>query len=106
VAAAAAGLRAAQPAWEALGPAGRGRHLRAWLDWFLDNERRLAEMIQTETGKAWNDAAVELLVTADLINYFTRHAAEFLSPRKVAPTGRPDSPSGCRSPTGPIPWSG
>src|SRR5881275_219080 len=29
----AAKLRAAQPAWEALGPQGRARHLRNWLDW-------------------------------------------------------------------------
>jgi acyl-CoA reductase-like NAD-dependent aldehyde dehydrogenase len=80
-------LREAQPAWEELGPEGRGRHLRAWRDWFLDNERRLGEMVQAETGKAWNDAALEPIVGIDVINYFTKHAAEFLAPRKVAPHG-------------------
>lgn len=83
----AAELRKAQPAWEALGPEGRGRHLLAWADWFLDNDRRLAEMLQGETGKAWSDAALEPLLAVDLINYFTRHAAEFLAPRKVRPHG-------------------
>jgi acyl-CoA reductase-like NAD-dependent aldehyde dehydrogenase len=87
VRAVAAALRREQPAWEDLGPEGRARHLRAWRDWFLDNERRLAEMVQAETGKTWNDAALEPTIGIDLINYFTRHAAEFLAPRKVAPHG-------------------
>jgi acyl-CoA reductase-like NAD-dependent aldehyde dehydrogenase len=69
-------------------------HPNPGLDWFLDHERRLAELVQAETGKAWNDATVEPLITADLINYFTRHAAGFLVPRKVTRTARPSSPSG------------
>jgi acyl-CoA reductase-like NAD-dependent aldehyde dehydrogenase len=80
-------LRGAQPAWEDLGPDGRAVHLRAWRDWFLDNERRLGEMVQDETGKAWNDAAMEPMLGIDLINYFAKHAVEFLAPRKVAPHG-------------------
>ena len=80
-------LRRAQPAWEELGPEGRSRHLRAWRDWFLDNERRLGEMVQSESGKAWVDAALEPMFGVDLINYFSKHAAEFLAPRKVAPHG-------------------
>jgi acyl-CoA reductase-like NAD-dependent aldehyde dehydrogenase len=83
----AADLRRAQPAWEELGPDGRARHLRAWRDWFLDNERRLGEMVQAETGKAWTDAAMEPMVGIDVINYLTKHATEFLAPRKVAPHG-------------------
>ena len=80
-------LRRAQPAWEDLGPEGRSRHLRAWRDWFLDNERRLAELVQSESGKTWADASMEPMIGIDLINYFTKHAAEFLAPRKVAPHG-------------------
>jgi acyl-CoA reductase-like NAD-dependent aldehyde dehydrogenase len=87
VQAVATALRQAQPAWEDLGPDGRAIHLRAWRDWFLDNERQLGEMVQAETGKAWNDASLEPLFAVDLINYFTKHAAEFLAPRKVAPHG-------------------
>ena len=80
-------LRRAQPAWEGLGPDGRAHHLRAWRDWFLDNERRLAELVQSESGKTWNDASMEPMIGIDLINYLARHAAEFLAPRKVAPHG-------------------
>jgi acyl-CoA reductase-like NAD-dependent aldehyde dehydrogenase len=87
VQAVAAALRQAQAAWEGLGPDGRAVHLRAWRDWFLDNERRLGEMVQAETGKSWNDAAMEPIVGIDVINYFSKHAAEFLAPRKVAPHG-------------------
>jgi acyl-CoA reductase-like NAD-dependent aldehyde dehydrogenase len=83
----AAALRQAQPAWEDLGPDGRAIHLRAWRDWFLDNERRLGELVQAETGKTWNDASLEPMVVLDVINYFAKHAAEFLAPRKVAPHG-------------------
>lgn len=36
-------LRAGQPAWEGLGPAGRRVWLLRWLDWLLDNEQRLLE---------------------------------------------------------------
>ncbi|MCE3550828.1 aldehyde dehydrogenase family protein [Pseudonocardia sp. RS11V-5] len=87
VGAAAAALRAAQPAWEALGPAGRSRHLLRWLDWLLDNERRILELVQAEAGKSWSDAAIEMTVAVDVINYFTANAERFLADRKVKPAG-------------------
>jgi acyl-CoA reductase-like NAD-dependent aldehyde dehydrogenase len=83
----AASLRDAQPAWEDLGPEGRARVLLRWADWLLDNERRLAELVQRESGKAWSDAVVETSVSVEVINYYARHAAEFLAPRKVRPHG-------------------
>lgn len=76
-------LRAAQPEWEELGPDGRARHVLQLLDWVLDNERRLIGIMQEETGKSWGDAAVETAVVVDTINYFTKHAANFLADRKV-----------------------
>jgi len=76
-------LRAAQPEWEDLGPDGRAGHLLRLLDWVLDNERRLIGIMQEETGKSWGDAAVETAVVVDTINYFTKHAANFLADRKV-----------------------
>src|SRR5690349_2897471 len=87
VAATAAALRAAQPEWEALGPAGRSRHLLRWLDWLLDNERRILELVQAEAGKSWSDAAIEMTVAVDVINYFTANAGRFLADRKVTPAG-------------------
>ncbi|HVE26202.1 MAG TPA: aldehyde dehydrogenase family protein [Sporichthya sp.] len=87
VAAAAARLREAQPTWEALGPEGRSVHLRAWRDWLLDNERRLGELVQAETGKSWADASMETALGVDLISYLTKHGAEFLAPRKISAHG-------------------
>jgi acyl-CoA reductase-like NAD-dependent aldehyde dehydrogenase len=46
VARAAAQLRSAQPAWEALGPAGRAKHMLNFLNWILDNEQRLVGIMQ------------------------------------------------------------
>ena len=83
----ASGLRAAQPAWEALGPDGRAKVLLRWADWLLDNERRLAELVQAESGKAWNDASVETSVSVEVINYYAKHAAEFLAARSVPAHG-------------------
>ncbi len=55
-------LRKAQPAWEALGPAGRRTWLLRWVDWLFDNERRLLELVRSETGKSWADASREMAV--------------------------------------------
>jgi acyl-CoA reductase-like NAD-dependent aldehyde dehydrogenase len=85
VAAVAADLRRAQPAWEALGPDGRARHLLAWLDWIFDNEGRILEMVQAESGKSSGDTKIETLVAAEVINYYAKHGPEFLAPRSVKP---------------------
>jgi acyl-CoA reductase-like NAD-dependent aldehyde dehydrogenase len=80
-------LRAAQPAWEALGPRGRSGHLLQWLNWLLDNERRILSLVQAETGKSWADAALEMAVAVDVINYFTKNAENFMADRKIKPAG-------------------
>ncbi len=87
IAAICADLRRAQPQWEALGPHGRSAHLLRWLDWLLDNERRLLTLVQQETGKSWADASLEMSVAVDVINYFTANAERFLADRKVKPAG-------------------
>src|SRR6185436_10300872 len=48
--------RAAQPGWEALGFAGRGRVMRRAQKWLLDNADRVMETIVSETGKTYEDA--------------------------------------------------
>ena len=80
-------LRAAQPAWEALGPDGRAKFLLRWADWLMDNERRLAELVQSESGKAWNDASFEAGICVEFINYYAKNAAEWLAPRDVPAHG-------------------
>lgn len=87
VAAMAAELRAAQPEWEALGPKGRSKFLRAWLDWIFDNEKRILEMVQSETGKSWGDTSIETMVAVEVINYYTKNAEDFLADKSARPHG-------------------
>jgi acyl-CoA reductase-like NAD-dependent aldehyde dehydrogenase len=78
-------LRAAQPSWEDLGPGGRATVMLRWADWILDHQRSLGELIQEESGKAWADASLETTMTVEFINYYAKHAPEFLSERSVRP---------------------
>jgi acyl-CoA reductase-like NAD-dependent aldehyde dehydrogenase len=87
VAAVAGRVRAAQPAWEALGPAGRARWLRRYRDWLLDHDDELADVLQRETGKPWQEATLEIPIGVDLINYYAGHAVEFLADARPRPHG-------------------
>lgn len=79
VAAAAAALRAAQPEWEAIGPAGRKKWLLALQDWVIDHAEELADTIQAESAKPRIDARVEVLFAIDQLGYWARNAAKFLA---------------------------
>src|SRR5580658_9625880 len=81
VAAAAAALRRAQPEWEAIGPDARGKYMLAWLDWIFDNEERILQMVQDESGKSAGDTKIETMVASEVINYYAKNAAAFLAPQ-------------------------
>lgn len=87
VAAAAAQLRRHQPAWEELGAGGRAMWLRRLRDWLLDNERRLADVLQSETGKPRAEAVIEVPFVCEMINYWARNAAAFLADEQVRASG-------------------
>jgi len=87
VAAMADRLRAAQPAWAAMTPAARAKHLRRWLDWIVDNQDRILGLVHREAGKSWGDAQIELLVCMEVINYYTKHGEEFLADETRRPHG-------------------
>jgi betaine-aldehyde dehydrogenase len=80
-------LRSHQPAWEALGPAGRAVWLRKLRDWLLDNESELIEQLHAETGKPPAEAVLEIMVVCDAINYYADRAPEFLADEKLRPHG-------------------
>jgi len=82
-------LRQAQPAWLAMGFAGRRAWMERFRDWILDNEERLLGQVQAETGKAWGDIPIgEIVASVDVRNYWARNAERFLAPQ----TARPHSP--------------
>jgi acyl-CoA reductase-like NAD-dependent aldehyde dehydrogenase len=83
----AAELRSAQPAWEALGPRGRAKHLLNWLNWIVDNQDHVLGLVHREAGKSWGDAQIELLVAMEVINYYAKHGAEFLADETRRPHG-------------------
>lgn len=87
VAEAVTALRAAQPAWEALGPKGRARWMRRLRDWLLDEADHLADVLQAESGKPRAEAQLEAPWMAELINYFADHAHEFLADERVGSSG-------------------
>ena len=85
VAAAAAALRRAQPEWEAIGPDARAKYLFAWLDWIFDNEERILQLVQDESGKSAGDTKIETMVASEVINYYGKNAASFLAPQTRKP---------------------
>ena len=87
VEAVAARLRAAQPAWHAMGVEGRAEWLGKWRDWILDHTDELLSMVQRETGKSWGDTANSEALVPQLINYWTDNAAQFLAEENVRPVG-------------------
>ena len=85
VAAAAARLRAAQPAWEAIGFAGRRRWLESLRDWILANQDRLDDLMQEETGKVRADATLEAFYCLEAINFWVDQGPKFLADEIVSP---------------------
>jgi acyl-CoA reductase-like NAD-dependent aldehyde dehydrogenase len=85
VAATVARVRANQPEWEAMGIEGRYHWLGKLRDWLLDNEERVLDTMQAETGKVRADAGNEPGYLADLINFYGSRAASFIGEESVRP---------------------
>jgi acyl-CoA reductase-like NAD-dependent aldehyde dehydrogenase len=80
-------LRTHQPSWEALGPDARAAWLRTPQNWLLDNESHLVDIVAAETGKPRVEAAFEVMVTCDAINYYADRARKFLAGKRFRPHG-------------------
>ncbi|HEY7455742.1 MAG TPA: aldehyde dehydrogenase family protein [Solirubrobacterales bacterium] len=78
-------VRANQPEWEALGNEGRSRWLGKLRDWIHDNEERIADTMQAETGKVRGDVAAETIYLADLINFYGSRAEKFIGDETIRP---------------------
>ncbi len=84
VAAAAGRLREAQPTWDAIGFAGRRRWLESLRDWILDNQDRLDDLMQAESGKVRADAALEAFYCLEAINFWVDQGPKMLADEIVA----------------------
>jgi acyl-CoA reductase-like NAD-dependent aldehyde dehydrogenase len=78
-------VRANQAEWEALGIEGRYRWLGRLRDWLLDNEARVLDTMQAETGKVRGDTTAETVYLAGLINFYGAKAAKFLGEESIRP---------------------
>ena len=78
-------VRGNQAAWEALGIEGRYRWLARLRDWMFDNEERIADTMQAETGKVRGDVAAETIYLADLINFYGSKAEKFIGDETIRP---------------------
>ncbi|HEV2859079.1 MAG TPA: aldehyde dehydrogenase family protein [Solirubrobacterales bacterium] len=78
-------VRANQPEWEAIGIEGRYHWLGKLRDWLLDNQERVLDTMQRETGKVRADAENEPGYLADLINFYGSRAAGFIGEESVRP---------------------
>ena len=78
-------VRANQPEWEAMGIDGRYRWLGKLRDWLLDNQERVLETMQRETGKVRADAENEPTYLGDLINFYGSRAARFIGEESIRP---------------------
>jgi acyl-CoA reductase-like NAD-dependent aldehyde dehydrogenase len=87
VQAVATGLRDAQGAWEDIGAPRRAAVLLDWADWFLDHERRLGELIQAESGKAWSDASLEVTAAVEMLRYWAKNGPGFVAAKRIRPHG-------------------
>jgi acyl-CoA reductase-like NAD-dependent aldehyde dehydrogenase len=70
--------RAAQPAWEAVGFAGRAAVLKAAQRCLIHNQQRMLDTICAETGKTVDDAQVEVSVAAQSFGFWARMAPRYL----------------------------
>src|SRR3954451_18389725 len=78
-------VRAAQREWESIGFAGRRRWLERLRDWMIDNEPRLADVMQEETGKVRAEAEAEAPLISSAINYYSEHGEALLADETPTP---------------------
>ena len=77
--------RAAQPAWEALGFAGRAALMRDLRKWLVDNRDRVLRTLTEETGKPWVDAQLELHYVADALTFWSKRGPKYLADERPRP---------------------
>lgn len=79
-------VRANQADWEAMGIEGRFHWLGKLRDWIFDNQERILDTMQRETGKVRADAANEPVYLASIINFYGAKAAQFIGEEAVRPS--------------------
>lgn len=71
---------AAAPAWRALKPTSRARHLRAFATALHRGRAGLAALVTDEMGKPLSDSLAEIAKCVDGLRHYAKHGAAFLRP--------------------------
>jgi len=86
----AARARSAQPAWEALGLAARGKVLRRAQQWMLDHAEQVIETVVSETGKPYEDAQLaDFGYTVSALGFWAKQAPSYLADERVRSWNNP-----------------
>ena len=85
VQAAAAGLRAAQPDWEALGLEGRGEALHAWADALQALQPQMVQALTQDTGRS-AESQREAAAMPPYIRHWAQRAPQLLAPPPPRPS--------------------
>ncbi|MGV0793953.1 aldehyde dehydrogenase family protein [Mycolicibacterium sp. XJ1819] len=81
-----AGLRAAQPEWEARGAGGRAKVLARYAVWLGEHREEIESLLMAETGKSATDAAQEVPLLIMIASYYIKTMEKALAPeRRPAP---------------------
>ena len=84
VRAAVARARRAQPAWEALGFAGRAAYVQKALAILIRRQEELIDVIVRETGRSrFETVMMEIFPACDSLGYYAKNAGRILGDRKV-----------------------
>jgi acyl-CoA reductase-like NAD-dependent aldehyde dehydrogenase len=83
VAAIAARARATQPAWDALGFAGRARVMHRFRQRLVRHKDVMIEALQAEAGKTYEDANADLMLVANWASFWADKAATYLADEPV-----------------------
>ena len=76
--------RKAQPGWDALGFEGRARMLKDLRTWFVENRKRVIDVLVAEGGKTPEDAMLaDLWYACDSLGFWGRKAAKFLADDRI-----------------------
>ncbi|WP_203338352.1 aldehyde dehydrogenase family protein [Nocardioides limicola] len=77
--------RGASHWWQAQGFDGRRRALRNWRRYIARHRHELIELVHAENGKPRVDAALELLLSLEHIDWTAKHAGKVLAPQRRRP---------------------
>ncbi|MEV6223832.1 aldehyde dehydrogenase family protein [Nocardia fluminea] len=78
--------RVAQREWEALGFDGRAVVLRRMQSWLADHANELIDVVQQETGRIFEDTALEIGYPLAALGFWADHAGKYLRDKRIPAT--------------------